>query len=353
MTDLEQLLRHELERAATRIHLTPGLAERAYRNRRRKQLAARAATATAAVAAAATGIAATAALSQSGQTAGPAPAAYVIGHSETALDAVVSEDPVISVFSPDFAQGVGWGNSGGPAAMWAQTRQWYHDDQYRMEGLTAAGQPVYDFATSRNAETNVLYAAKAWWVDQFAGGAQSTTSTPACSDRDIKYFGADGDPRQWATDINEALHCGFYTTGGTQQVDGVAAIKLVPVNPDHLTAVLWLDPSTYLPVKIAVESVTGGQTQPQHTEYVNWLPPTSANLASLNAAPPAGFTRIPDEPAVNCAQGDSACFTQALKQIDAWYQKYLAPRLPQGTQHGVSSGTRQTPAAPLASSPVR
>jgi hypothetical protein len=319
MTSFEERLREDLDRSTSGIELRPGLAGRAHR-RRRRRIAARIATATAVTAVLAVSAGAVAAAQS-----GPASA---INRSEAALTALVTEDPVISVSSPDWAGGVGFTRTGTPV-WYAQVRQWYYGGLFRMEGLTPAGQPVYDYATAENTETNILYEIKTWWHGQIPdlGGSSSgtTASAPTCAS--VKYFGADGSPLQWAPDINEALHCGLYKTAGTDQVDGMAAIKLVPVNPDHLTAVLWLSPSTYLPVKIAVESVDGsGPATLQHTEYVNWLAPTAANLALLAPRAPAGFTEIPGQPAMSCASSDQACQATFQRRQDAWYAKYLAPR---------------------------
>jgi hypothetical protein len=106
------------------------------------------------------------------------------------------------------------------------------------------------------------------------------------------------DPTYWATDIRKALSCGQFTTSGTEKVGRVNAIKLVPVRPGITSAVLWVDPSTYLPVRVAVgmRNPSGGLKVSNQHEDVQWLPPAPANLAKLTAPIPSGFVQVPARP---------------------------------------------------------
>jgi hypothetical protein len=327
--DLEQLLSDGLRRRAAQVHLEPGLGARAHRQHRRTRNRTRSAVALGATAT--IGVAAgAAALTAQNQPAGietAKTAAYVISHSEQALAKAAANDPVITLRSQDWGQGVGFGMNPATALHWQQTDMWFHDNQMRTEGLTSAGQPVYDFGTDQRTETNVDYPAKVWWR-----GAGTTSATPPSTKQltceDVRYFGVDGSPEQYAADIRKALSCGLYTTDGTEQVNGTEAIKLVPVKPENNapTAILWLDPSTYLPMKIAMETVAGGQMTLDHTEYIDWLPPTPANLAELTPPVPAGFTQIPPPPALSgCNPSNPACMQDYQKKSSAWYSKYLKP----------------------------
>lgn len=128
-------------------------------------------------------------------------------------------------------------------------------------------------------------------------------------------FAADTDPTSWAATIRKALGCGKFTTSGTERVDGVNAIKLTPVRPGAAHEVLWVDPATYLPVRVAYEtrrSPKGPFTLGQLWD-VQLLLPTAANLARLTMHIPAGFVQVPAPP-------ESA-------SSHAWYVKYVAPRL--------------------------
>jgi hypothetical protein len=76
-------------------------------------------------------------------------------------------------------------------------------------------------------------------------------------------------------------------------VDGVDAIKISVGSAksnalergylQSMRFVLWVDPSTYLPVRLRM---TGQQ------QDFRWLRPTAANLALAKLAVPAGFRRV-------------------------------------------------------------
>jgi hypothetical protein len=327
VTDFEQVLWEDLYRSTAGIEIRPGLAARAYR-RRKRRIAARAVTATAAAAAIA--ISATAALGQPGTGTRAMTAAYVISRSEAALTAVTAENPVVYL-DVDLSGGVGLdGMNQSAEVRYVQQEQWYYGNQPMLGvDVNAAGQPVYASGLTGNTATGVDYGAKAWWQTQIppSENKPSPIIAPTCAN-DGKFAVLDSPP-QWAADIKEALSCGLYKTAGTEQVDGVDAIKLEPVGPHIITAVLWLDPSTYLPVKISTYSVNADNSLSfMYTESVSWLPPTSANLAKLAPPIPAGFTKLPDKPALTCdPRGNPSCNAKWQAQEDAWYQKYLAPLL--------------------------
>jgi hypothetical protein len=328
--DLEQLLREGLRRRAAPVQLEPGLGTRAHQHHRRtrnrtRSAAALGATATIGVAA---GAVALTAQNHHASSVTVKTAAYVISRSQQALAKAAANDPVITLRSPDWGQGVGWSMNPADALRWQQTDMWFHDNQFRTEGLTSKGQPVYGFGTDQRTEMNVDYPAKAWWQASAAGSSRAALSKHLSCDN-VRYFGVDGSPEQYAPDIREALSCGLYTTDGTERVNGIEAIKLIPVKPENNapTAILWLDPATYLPVKIAVETVSGGTMAPDHTEYIRWLPPTPANLADLTPPVPAGFTQIPPPPGLSgCNLATPTCMQDYEKKSDAWYSKYLKPK---------------------------
>jgi hypothetical protein len=322
VTDIEQLLREDMDRRTAGLTISPGLAGRAYR-RRRRRMAARATCAT--VAAAAVAISATVFLGQPAGQTRALTTAYVVSRSEAALAVAAGEDPIISITGSDGNAGMSIAGDS-PMVAYAQTHRWYHGTDFRVQELNTAGQPVDDDITTGSTETEFFYPAKAWWQNPapWATAPATAQKPPTCASD--KYFGADGSPLDWAADIKEALHCGLYKVAGTEQVGTVAAIKLMPVHPDHITAVLWLDPGTYLPIKIEAFAVNDPQPlTPQFTDYVTWLPPTSANLAVFAPAAPSGFTQIPGRPVMNCT--DQACYTKWDKLQNAWYAKYVAPRL--------------------------
>jgi hypothetical protein len=102
-------------------------------------------------------------------------------------------------------------------------------------------------------------------------------------------------------DIREALSCGQLTKEGSEDVNGVNAIKLVSVLKAHtpkpgagLAVTLWVDPASYLPVRYRVSSIRSVGAapgfRPEATWDISWLPPTNANLANFRVPIPAGFT---------------------------------------------------------------
>jgi hypothetical protein len=58
--------------------------------------------------------------------------------------------------------------------------------------------------------------------------------------------------------------------------------------PDAETETIWVDPATYLPVRmVSTSSVFVGVAY-----NIRWLPPTRTNLALLTVPIPAGFTQV-------------------------------------------------------------
>lgn len=174
---------------------------------------------------------------------------------------------------------------------------WYHgpdsNGPLREQGFTAAGQPVYDWvvvqAPTLYTSTLIDYQARIWWrTAQHVTPWTPPASALTCGD--VASFAINMDPTYWAAGIRKALSCGQYTTSGTERVDGVKAIKLTPVRPGDIAAVLWVDPRTYLPLRVTLEfqGRPGGESKD-----VQWLPPTAANLADLTAPVPPGFVKVP------------------------------------------------------------
>ena len=76
---------------------------------------------------------------------------------------------------------------------------------------------------------------------------------------------------------------------GRQHVDGVEAIELTGRPGSPISETIWVNPSTYLPVRVVVNSPFG----PRQTADITWLPPTAQNLAYLTVPIPAGFRPVP------------------------------------------------------------
>jgi hypothetical protein len=113
--------------------------------------------------------------------------------------------------------------------------------------------------------------------------------------------GKGGSPVPWAQTvaaIRGEIASGGWAVVGRGETDGHKAIELRWKNgvgplygPDSGTWELWVDAKTYLPVE-EILNETGARKQYAVTTY-QFLPPTSANLATFTAVIPPGFTRQP------------------------------------------------------------
>jgi hypothetical protein len=141
--------------------------------------------------------------------------------------------------------------------------------------------------------TLVTYRDKRWWRQQETlPPPVASTPESACDSATVLQAGAAGDSG-WAVEIRTALSCGQYAITGSAQVDGVRALKLEPVHPQQLalSTVLWIAPSTYLPVRV-VTTIVSNAGSGTYQEDLRWLRPTAVNLASLDVPIPAGFTQV-------------------------------------------------------------
>jgi hypothetical protein len=179
-----------------------------------------------------------------------------------------------------------WGNwpggAGSPRSGLAAAEMigWSYQNESTKTALDAAGQPVAteQNTAGRHALTTVTvdYRDRTWWraTQALSAGAR----TPA--NRSCIPLGALPTSETWPSIIRQDLSCGVYTEDGRQRVDGIDAIKLT----GSYGLVLWIDPSTYLPVRQAFpgEGVTD----------FRWYRATPASLAKLKVTVPAGFRRV-------------------------------------------------------------
>jgi hypothetical protein len=103
-----------------------------------------------------------------------------------------------------------------------------------------------------------------------------------------------GTTLDWAAAIRTALSCGHFQVAGHEQIGTVDAIKLVSAKVDGpYTATVWVDPSTYLPVRLNWNWLDPrGQGPGTLTGDFRWVQPTQASLGALQAAVPAGFRQV-------------------------------------------------------------
>jgi hypothetical protein len=291
---LRQLLRGGMERFVEDVGRPEGLALRAYQHRRKRRLAARAATATGVAAAlTAVGVAGLTGAFGPGNGQQVQTAAYVslvrhalasqaggglVGYSRTVPPSgtVLEPEPGNWKILPGGSRSLRSGVAVDVMITWG------YQNESAMTALDAAGQPVaaeQNTASGRHgvATLAVNYRDRTWWrATTTLKPRARTPAQPGCFSPGVLPG-----HETWQSVIRQELSCGAYTRDGHQRVDGIDAIKLTGSNG----VVLWIDPSTYLPVR---QAGPGGTV----TDF-RWLRATPATLANLKVTVPAGFRRVP------------------------------------------------------------
>jgi hypothetical protein len=301
-SDIEELLREGIGRITADASVPAGLVARALRHRRqrRRTAAAMVTAGTAAVAAAAVLAAA------GGFSASPRPeargglrataAAYVVQHVAHALDQqhlVVREESTYPGVAGGFRQ-----------MLWA-----YHG-RARFESFLN-GLPAQDDGQSvvngKLRSVEVMYPSRVWYL--FPNSVDSGAAN-GCGPGGLTSLGVE--PASWASFIRQTLACGGYTIVGHARIGGVDTIEIgggvTQRSPRvqgtswvaHLEFTLFVDPSTYLPVRAVTaddQRTTPGSAKTAsgrsvEQEDFEWLAPTPANIAQVNVPIPAGFRQI-------------------------------------------------------------
>jgi hypothetical protein len=189
----------------------------------------------------------------------------------------------------------------GPTA--SQENIWSYRGQLREQGLDAAGKPVFD-ASSTTAQspagrrtvmnvsgTGVDYTSRTWWRSSLQLSLPASTGQKACASAFLPP--PVGTTLDWAAQIRTALSCGHFQMAGHEQIGPADAIKLVSVKVNGpYTVTLWVDPSTYLPVRLIWNWLDPRAQGPGTlTGDFQWAGPTQDNLAGLRVTVPSGFTR--------------------------------------------------------------
>jgi len=300
----EELLRAGMARFTADETAPPrGLAVRAARHRRRQLIAKAAGT----VGTFATAAGVITAVAMSGP--GPVPpatppaqtAAYVVSHT---LAATSSENFVESTrvtTSGSLRVDVMWGGIGLVQSYGdqqqgsSQLAEWSYRQQSKLVSYGANGQPVGAFGwatTARHTTTTSVDYPNKTWSGRTTPPAQPLSASSSCmaakGEGEDPLGLSDGDA---AATLRTALRCGQFTLAGTTLVDGVEALELKPVPSatDFDGVTIWVNPSSYLPVR-SVASIR--QYGTVRVDY-RWLQPTRASLANLDITIPAGFTKVP------------------------------------------------------------
>jgi hypothetical protein len=207
----------------------------------------------------------------------------------------------------------------GSTAVTTTAQEWSYGDQWRLIATSPGGHPVYDEGfSSSSVYTVVSYQAQTWARQPGLGGPAGYSVTPAAGavgcgpapgrpvpGRPVAAlpmlfaFGLPGirasagsPPATVARDLRAAVACGALAAAGRQRVDGIEAIKLTSRPDSLISETIWVSPSTYLPVRVAVRPGPGAPG-PWQTADITWLAPTAHNLARLTVPIPAGFREVP------------------------------------------------------------
>jgi hypothetical protein len=181
---------------------------------------------------------------------------------------------------------------------------WTYRSRVLYEGFSAAGTLVFNSTfhtvTTRSGHQvtrlyGAAYPARTRW-QTIVHGSSGPAPRPTC--QTALAIAPVGSNMRAA--LSKGVSCGQFRLDGRQQVNGVDALKIVSKPHDGLAAreTIWVDPVTYLPVRVSVAfPPTHGEASLLEYDY-RWLQPTTANLTALHAAVrgatiPPGFKKLP------------------------------------------------------------
>jgi hypothetical protein len=329
------LLHDSIDRLTQDERLPAGLAGRAFRRHHQRRIALRAAAAAgtaviagagmfaavarpgAAPAAAVAGPARQAPAGATAPTSAALTAAYVSSHTQQALAAAERANLIqeIHTVGQNYPLGltqvltfpINGGGTGhaveqaGPTA--SQENIWSYRGQLREQGLDAAGKPLFDASSTTTqtaagprtvlnvSGTGVDYTSRTWWHDALQLSLPAAAGPDACKSAFLPP--PVGTTLDWAAQIRTALSCGHFQLAGHERVGPADAVKLVSVKTDGpYTVTLWVDPSTYLPVRLIWNWLDPRAQGPGTlTGDFQWVKPTQDNLGTLRVPVPSGFTQ--------------------------------------------------------------
>ena len=183
------------------------------------------------------------------------------------------------------------------------SEEWSHGDQWRSVTNSSAGHPVYDEGSSTTSFfTLVSYLTRTWARQPGLGRPAGTASGPGSCEPAVAALpllfqpGLPGtgfsasSPLTVAGDLRAAVSCAVLAVAGRQRVDGIEAIQLTSRPGSKISETIWVSPSTYLPVRVAIRPAP---TKPESMRAdITWLPVTAQNLAKLAVPVPAGFRDV-------------------------------------------------------------
>jgi hypothetical protein len=172
---------------------------------------------------------------------------------------------------------------------------WYYDEIFLQHGYSATGKLVYNIAVGPQGEFGAAYPARIRWHNPLTGGSGGGNPPLSCDNAGFSF-------PSWKQGISKALSCHLFTLAGDQLVNGVDTIKLIrtpaTAEGETMRETLWVDPKTYLPLRISTAFTGAHGRTATLTDNFRWLAPTRANQAALHAAEqrgvvPASFRALP------------------------------------------------------------
>jgi hypothetical protein len=210
--------------------------------------------------------------------------AYLVSHVAQALDAMPGNTIVFTQQTTVPA------TSGNNIDTWSG-----EGGRSRTENFTLTGQPESASEISFSGPATQLtrtvtvvdYQNKTWWrAASFYGNGNVPATVWNCSN--VGTDDLNRNPHEMATQLRTELSCGDLKVVGSGTADGVPAVKLSGYFSGSGTLTYWVNATTYLPFRFM--AARGG---PALRMDLQWLPPSAANLATLNLPIPAGFTQVP------------------------------------------------------------
>jgi hypothetical protein len=262
-----------------------------------------------------------------GTQGGAVDTAYVLKQVDSALQAAgPGEIAQMTVTTHPMAAGSTSGPHGvshGAPGPVVTAEEWSYGDQWRFAGNGTSANPILDMGYSPSAGyTEVSYKQRAWARSRnlslppggLAGSPKSqpvpvsgapVSGAPGCGQAvsDLSWLLHPGLvgvmngttatllPGTVASTLRNAVSCGTLAVTGRQPIDGIEVIELTSRPGSAINETIWVDPATYLPVRINVDLVPGAPAW--QTVNITWLPATAQNLAKLTVPIPAGFRHIP------------------------------------------------------------
>jgi hypothetical protein len=315
-TDVEDLLRDGMERFTEDVSAPAGLA-RAAGALHRRRVAVRAAL----VSSAATVIAVSVAIAvvAAAGTQASRTKAQTVAYLTRQVQRAVANENMVYVGRTNGADG--------PSVVWAYGKQsrwveywpaadyrdrvvngqhlWDFPPQYRGEAYSAEGTARVG---GKLMGTYVIYPDRKYNLSR----QLPTQSSPCSTTGQLELGGPAVVGVNWKSFIDEMLACGAASATGSVRIDGVETTKITgkPVTvrlPGGYSKVvrekwvtvrwaLYVNPTTYLPVRIESSTKTyggtAGTTNSPAVTNVHWLQPTRANLAQTLVTIPPGFKQV-------------------------------------------------------------